>query len=514
MATYKISSYGDYFKLEETGTGDFSTYLPKKTTIIQKNNAHSIFLKNGEYIKYLKKDEITVDLGAGDEVTGTADGLQVVIDNLQVLGASSDTSDIDIKNAQLVYDVATHHNIGSDKFIDLEEVTTNGTTTLEIDSGGAPEVDITATLATAVATNYASRTRQSKEYIHIPYGNTVVGMITAELLTTAATTNDTNVKVGMFDNDDGVYVQLADTDTDVSFVLKKSGTTVTTARSACNIDKMDGTGPSQIDLGEIGVDPGLQAAMYTWVFVIGNNDGSKISVGLYLKNRIYLMHEFTDNDTDGYNFNTALPVRLEINETYNDAADSEVTMSHRNIAVYAVNKYHYIPKTLSKLVTKTQQITLDSNDVGSEVTNIVCALRLKTAYHQAKIRVHKIHLMDIDETNPNAMCEWQLIKNITTIKTFPPTFNNWSTMGEYCDFTYNDETDQAKFDPLNDVVGGEVLASGYFSGPTTTEIELHNVDLLLNNAVNGSVTDVAYLVVTCHNGTTKILGGLTWEEFL
>ena len=490
MSGTHIESFGQYFKITD---GNVVAYLPKKNTIIQKNNESTLFLKNGDYIKYFKASQLPTIGGDGP----TPD-INIIVETLQTQANNyaNPTTEIDLKNADMIYQLDMLYDDRS-----------------KLIKNGSGEVTYKSNNNEIVVTDSSCR---SKEFIHVPFGNTIVAMITVKNYNDSSGASVYTNEVGLFDDNNGIFVQFEynDTATKSIKIVKRSidsdGVSVSedgVSPSNWNIDQFDGNGISKLNVDSVD----LYEEFRTWVFIIDNLNGSKIQIGILHDGNIHLMHSF-----DSFEFAQSLPLQVI----------SGNTIHLKNMVVYSMNKYSVIPKTFSQTTSINHKVNLDEQGNSA----VVCALKLNPAYYKSKIRIKKIHIMDIDETNPSSMCEWMLVKSPTTnIKEEDEvldtvTFTKISLdnimngidvgfskfyQGKNPDFSFT--TNQTIYSK-----DGTILASGYFQGPSTNDITLHNIDLLLHNSTTPVVdTDELYLQVTCHKGSTKeLLAGITWEEFL
>jgi hypothetical protein len=123
--------------------------------------------------------------------------------------------------------------------------------------------------------------------------------------------------VGLFDDLNGIFFRMNGTTPEM--VIRKGGVdTEIVAQSLWNVDKLDGTGASAIDIDF--TKSQIFVADYQWLGV------GRVRVGFSLNGRVYYTHYFTHlNELTGpYMFQPSLPVRWEIKNTGTTASVSSM----------------------------------------------------------------------------------------------------------------------------------------------------------------------------------------------
>lgn len=167
----------------------------------------------------------------------------------------------------------------------------------------------TATTTLAVTTSGDVAIRQTKRRFNYQPGRSQF-----VLMTTLIGAQATGVvkRVGLFDDDNGIFLQ--QTGSAVSFVVRSStsGSPVDTnaaAQASWNIDPMDGTGPSGLTLDLEKVQ--IIAIDYEWLGV------GRVRVGFVIGGRPRYVHEFNQANvgTTVYMSTPNLPLRYEISSS-------------------------------------------------------------------------------------------------------------------------------------------------------------------------------------------------------
>lgn len=166
-------------------------------------------------------------------------------------------------------------------------------------------------IMTATATN-DSCTIQSRPYI--PYTPGKSQMVVMTFNGTAIQTNVTK-EIGYGDDNDGIFLQLVDTDAYAKFVIRNYGSeTESVAQdSPWNIDPMNGTGPSGIDLDWTKIQ--ILVIDLQWL------GAGRVRVGFDIDGLVYWAHEFkhANSFSSVYMRTAALPVRWKITNTLGTA---------------------------------------------------------------------------------------------------------------------------------------------------------------------------------------------------
>jgi hypothetical protein len=416
------------------------------------------------------------------------------------------STSLDLKDADMIYQFSTEH----DETYKILNETPNGTTYNLSDKMIDMDVDGSSILSCKI---------QTKEYFNVPYGNKMVAIVHARLLSN--NTADSISRLGLFDDDDGIFIEY-DVNNGMYVGMLNNGSEVKYLQSNWNEDKLNGTHASTLNLSE--ADQGSQ--FRSWVFIVDNIQGSKLQIGLLYEGKVNIIHSFVDP----FKFGTSLPLRYMV-----ENSSGVNKASFKNMVVYSMNKYSYIPKKISKSMN-------DPFTIGLNESKIMCALKLSTLVPKGKVRIKNIHITDIDSTN-TSICEWKLVINSSSgvdVNYNPPNDESGNPITKNS-FSFSDATSISGIgsfqivDPsgygtvTTDSLGNgdtihypttvsintdNTVASGYFNGPSTQTIYLDNVDLLLNNAIDNLTTDIVYLHVTCLSGASSILAGLSWEEFI
>jgi hypothetical protein len=370
-----IYSDGNFLKIVSDA---ITTLVPKSNIIIQKDNKDTFFIKATNFIKYFKIADITYPLNGADgsvTIDNLLDSIRESVDDSSAGGGSMNG----ITNSDLIYQVSVNND---ENYYKLETLQRDHTATeVYIKNGLSYDATSGTVSMTTSDDEIEDIIRQSREYIEVPFGSTISTMITAQL-------TGKNSMIGMFDDQNGVFLKATDS-VSIEIVLRSNGVDVTTIDSTMwNIDKADGSGLSGITLD--------LTKFYTWVFIMGNIQGSVVKVGLYQNDDLYLLHEVSD---DTYHLEGSLPVRLQIVDT-----TGLTEMKHKNVAVYAVSKQTIIPNRIS--VMNQDETRLHTTNTTEGFYKMVCSSKLHPTYKNSKMVMKSINILS---TTASSMVEYKLV---------------------------------------------------------------------------------------------------------
>ena len=293
-------------------------------------------------------------------------------------------------------------------------------------------------------------------------------------------------RVGYFNTDNGVFLQLADTG-EPEFVLRTntSGTPSdarTVPQSLWNGDKLDGTGASGITLD-------LTKAQILWMDFEWLGVGS-VRCGFIIDGQYIICHTFNNaNDIDKVYMTTAiLPVRYEIENTGATASASTLTQ----ICSSVISEGGYDQRAIPQWARRTTTL------IGVTTTFVpIVSIRLKSTSLGAVVLPSVYHAIPIGSTLDY---EVVLIKNPTLTGA---SFTSSSTNVEL------DVTATA-------LTGGTIVDLDYVSGSNqgsgvVSTGESYNFELQLGSSLAG-VSDIFTLAARTISGTDDIIGAMSYYD--
>lgn len=366
----------------------------------------------------------------------------------------------------------------------------------EVSGTGTSSSHSVATAATTIgvsASTAGKRVRQTKMRMNYQPGKSQLVLMTTKL--TSAATTGIDARVGLFDDDNGLYFRASGGVVYVGIRSSTSGSAVDTevAQSSWNVDKLDGTGPSGITLDPtkcqiLGVD-------YEWLgvgrvrFFIVSDSGDFVTCHVFKHaNAVDNVYMSTPN----------LPLRYEIE---NDGTGGAVSLVHICSSVVSEGGQEPTGQIRYKSTAGTAVTASTEN-----VIYAVVGLKLKAANVSATVDILET---SIQIQTASEMGEWTLRLNPTVAGTF----------------TYGNETNSSLMSATgataNTVTGGTILAGGFgyssasaggSSGATRSEIKN---SIKLGAAIDGTVDEI--VLCWMPNGGTSahdVEGSITWRESL
>lgn len=330
--------------------------------------------------------------------------------------------------------------------------------------------------------------RQSKAYHRYQPGKSQLVFVTFVL---AAATDGVRQRVGYFDASNGIYLEV-DGST-VSFVRRSnaSGTPVNIAfaKADWNLDRMDGLGPSGVDL-DLTRDQILVIDLQ-WLGV------GRVRVGFDVGGVIYYAHEFRHANilSSVYMTTACLPIRFELENTGTAAAPASI----KHICAAVISEGGFDEQT-------GYQFSANVGTTAPAVTTrrAVLSLRARATGRNGVRNTGQILIRDV-EAVPNSANGflWELVLNATLGGT-----PSWTPA--------NAAYSIAEYDVAGTTVsGGIVLDSGYVTSGTNVRGALttalaRRIPLVYSGL--GDVQDVLSLVCTSLNATANPLASMTWQE--
>ena len=499
-----ITIYNDLYHIRVTNINTkVVSYFLKHNLVIQKDNDSSFFLKNDSYIKYFKYSDILSP--SSNDITHL---IQTIVDYMMVNEIANTIISVnEMEKADIVFDVSVHS--GKNEHLICEKT----------DNDASSQFNNNAVIMELgnITTGTNSITRQSKEYANIPSGRINISLVSGTLAknitadNVGTEENDGVVsKIGIFDDDNGVYVQYEAT-INASFELeetysickKMSGQPVEKVVQAnWNVDKCNGLGPSQIVISK--------EDMNTFIFRLGTLPKTFLQIGIMHEGSAILIHEFNTSD-----FFTKLPIRWFLSHNNNAGITSAIQMIQNNSVVLS-NEKHYIQKVSHSAICPPNSYKKIDSDFTQDV---VFDIKLNPTYIRSKIKIEKINIIN---TQSNGIVLWKLLKNADLLdNALNTTSSSTYTTNSIVDLLSLDTTqshDGSSFeltnykiiDPSNQ---GTLISSGYIVNNTLTEIDLSKNDNNVLYADIDGVSDNLTLVVEYVNAPAEIQATIVWCEY-
>ena len=365
----------------------------------------------------------------------------------------------------------------------------NGLWSTSTASGGTSTFDANAGLVNlAVTTTSGSEViRETTKCFSYQPGKSLLVMST---FTMAAAKTGLRQRVGYYGADNGMYLELANSD--LSFVERSfsTGSLVETrvARANWNIDPMDGTGPSNLTLD-------ITKSQILWMDIEWLGLGT-VRLGFVINGKFIHCHSFHHANiiTGTYITTASLPLRYEITNTATTASSSTL----KQVCSTVLSEGGYELRGLQQAIGTTITTPYALTTAGTYYP--IISIRLKSTRLDAIVILTAISILG---ASANANYNWRVMANTTT------TGGTWTSAGAKSSVEYN-LTGTA-------TTGGRVLGGGYFSSTnqSTASIDILKEALFKFQLERDGLVGTAYelsLVVTASVATSNVHASMDWEE--
>ena len=329
----------------------------------------------------------------------------------------------------------------------------------------AHSTDTASTVFTSTLNTAGKFTRQTFMRFNYQPGKSQLVMMTGVL---GAGTAGITQEIGLHDDDNGLFFRC---DQGTLKVVRKTSVTGSAvdnavAQSSWNLDKLDGTGESGIDLDFTKTQ--IFIIDFEWLGV------GRVRMGLVHNGEIVYSHEFLNSNVlaDVYMSTPNLPLRYSIE---NDGTGSAISLKQICSTV--------ISEGGSEDLGVLRHISTQGTHVDCNVENTLYAIigiKLKSTHLAASVKLKKvaIQIQTASETG-----EWELLLNPTVADTFA-----------YSDVT-NSAIQKATGATANTVTGGTNIDGGFaqsFSGGGGSGDATEEVDnaILLGSKIDGTPDEI------------------------
>lgn len=322
---------------------------------------------------------------------------------------------------------------------------------------------------------------QSRQYCNYQPGKSLLIMMSFVFNTDTSTSDDYLLRVGYYDDSNGLFLQFDGNDSDpVSVVLRSNKLTDTSitdtvyTQSIWNMDKLDGTGNSGIILDFTKAQ--LLIIDLEWLSV------GRVRFGFVCYGRIIYCHQITNvNSLSGpYMYTANLPVRYEI--VNNSSGLAKLTQ----ICSTVISEGGYKPSTaLFSLSTILDSMTTNPG----EERNVVILTGNNNYYHNS---------INIDSLNV-------IITTSDTIRfrirLYQPGDTPLSGSGS---FTVLNDHSVTKYDISNstNVPGSSIIINeGFIQSKSSISTEIKENIIPINQSITSDISnnEIGFLVVTLEN---------------
>lgn len=422
---------------------------------------------------------------------GTDGGVLISSDSsLTIITASGSTSSISIQNTdQVIGTVLLGNNGMIDAFSRLRS--SNPVTlfecSMEVDEQPLLwDLDVTgsatfnynvnqSSVSLNVVGSSSSIVRQSHQYTRYQPGKSLMNLCS---FTLGARSTGVTRRVGLFDSENGVYLE--QTDSDIYFVVRTfvSGGAVETKvpQTSWNIDPIDGTGPSGFTLDETNTN--LTVIDLEWLGV------GRVRVGFFIEGRIIYAHQFNFVIPTVYMTRASLPVRYEISSNGIASGTSSLTQ----ICSTVLSEGGFEPKGM----IRAADLGNTTRSVGSASYLPLLAIRLKSAYNKAFLSPIDIQVL----TSGGGIANYRLLSRAQVLD------GSWVSASEAVELNTTGST----------FSGGYQITGGYVSNQTRVILDTLQSSTLTNSSDIAGTSDEIVLIASSLSGSINMAGAIQWRE--
>lgn len=291
-----------------------------------------------------------------------------------------------VSNPAVLFETTSQYD--DDTGVNMYHKLISGGTTTHLPNEAATRLNVTTASGDGVI-------RQSRDYIPYQPGKSQLALITFVMGTTQT---NTVKRVGLFDDENGIFFEVSGTDLAIVRRSKVTGSVVNTsvAQASWNLDPLDGTGPSKVTL-----DPEKAHILVIdaqWLGV------GRVRVGFDIDGLIVYVHQFAHaNDLSStYTTTLSLPVRWQIATT--DTNSSSDSMKAICASVISEGGSEISNQRILSVAGTSQTVT----NAGFEA---LVAIRPAQFYSgsikmRQKITLEGFEILNTGTTNVNYLLSW------------------------------------------------------------------------------------------------------------
>jgi len=356
---------------------------------------------------------------------------------------------------------------------DDQEVSGSGTSS-------SHSADTASTTISVSASTAGKRVRRTFRRFNYESGKSQLVFLTG---TFGAGASGITRRIGLFDDDNGIFIEQNGTDIYAVVRSKDTGSVVNNkiVKGDWNTDKLDGLGDSgfTLDLSK----SQIIAIDYEWLGV------GQVRIGFVIEGKVVIVHKFMHaNSNEGVYMSTPnLPICYEIE---NDGTGGAAYLEH--ICGTVITEGGTFNTGIDHWVS-TGDTHVDAN--SADTLYAVAGVRLKSTHLDAGVVIDSINVLGLN--NPDY--EWVLMRNPTVAGTFT-----------YSGVT-NSAIETAFGATANTITGGHALLGGFGAGNSGSgKIQLAGTNWL-GAAIDGTPVELV-LCVRPYANNADIQGGMIVRE--
>lgn len=488
---------GQYIRVVD-GRQNTTVYFNKINLSVQMDTVSHFFLKNELDVGHYAFTDVAFPICATLK--------ELVVKLIQ--WAKSNVLSWDLNESHVLTELQMNVNKNPMEF---DELVVNGATCTYDSAKSRVNMDITAFNSRAV--------RQSKLYLQYRIGQEILAVVSGNLADPAVAATNMISRIGIYENyadikEDnpgfawskypsagtaGVFFMYDSTQTvptdRINAVLRRiDQTDLVIPQSAWNIDKLDGTGPSKVNID--------WQTQNIFVFEMKNRQGTTFKAGLMNKSSIIFCHEFVETAT-GKSLTTTyqpcLPVRWEVSGTGEAAATGRLSQGHA--IVYAKQARDY--NNIRSFGTASDQQIIHVDDMKKNALT----LKLSRLFSRCRIQLTRLQIVNTQ----TGFAKWELVWEPTGLNAQGQVI----TAPADDTFTFVQSRSGADVSRNNaiDITGGTVIASGFIGSNTVENIDLDDQAISIMSKINGTSDKIAIRLSGMY-GTCNIIANAFWKEYL
>jgi hypothetical protein len=334
---------------------------------------------------------------------------------------------------------------------------------------------------------------QSKKYCNYQPGKSLLvlcsGVINAGIVAGLASQTNVSTRIGFFDDYNGFYFQYDSTN--MSIAYKNNGTSTVVTQSNWNIDTMNGSGTSSLNLDF--TKNQLFVIDFEWLGV------GRIRYGIYAFGRINYCHQITNINilTGPYMYSANLPIRYELQGNAAGSIGALIQCCSTVISEGGFNPQgrpftanNGLPVSNNVTNTETPLLAIKGGGVNFYHQNIIpLGVDLLNTANTTDAIIYRVRLFLSPSSDPGTFT-WQNVSNYSVVK-YASVITGVTTTGSI------------------------VLEEGYFTGKGASSFNsltdiFSNVLQVTSNVTN--VSDIILITAQIQTGNAKIACSILWQE--
>jgi len=313
-------------------------------------------------------------------------------------------------------------------------------------------------------------------------------LLTMNTFVMGAPKTNVRMRIGYFGINDGLFFERAGTTNKIVLRSSVSGSPVDAAfnQNEWNVDRLDGTGPSDVVLNSA-------KAQIFWTDVEWLGVGS-VRAGFVINGQFVVCHIFhhANTATSTYMRTATLPIRYEVTNT---GASAGATL--KQICSTVVSEGGYTPLSL----TRSASTDLAGKNVSDVNLTPLVSLRLKPNRTDAVVVPSRAEVYGLQQ----AAFKYALVRQPTL------TSASWVNL---------DSSSSVQYDiSATALTGGTIVAEGFFVGDTkggaeAVDLSQFNSTLQLARGIieADSAGEVFTLAALATTNNDDAVGSMTWQE--